>query len=615
MQECLAVSMQDDDSLLLEDDEAGVGGPIPGVDRARGAPPASRLPPWRVLVVDDDADVLLMSRVALRGVLLDDAPVDLVCVGSAQEARRLFESGAHFGAVLLDVVMERDTAGLDLVRWIRANVADTSVRIILRTGQPGTAPEASVMGAYDIHDYLSKSDTTARRLVTCVLGALRAYRDVRTIQGQRAGMRGVVDAVTALFSRSGGSAEGGTPAEPPRSASPDDAVAPSVEVLAHDVVVHLTALLSARAARVALFFRAGGQAVRLAGAADVECPPVLPPVGEAAREGARWTHALDLGAAAPLYLVVAAQELAPWDLELAQVYCGAATLAFRNASLLDAQRSWVRTLERFVPRELGRLVGREDLRALTPGECATHELSVCFVDVRGFSARTARVGGFAAFRMLNELFARLAEVVAAHGGIIDKYLGDGMLVLFPGAPERAMDAARDLQRGVRAFSCSTCGDEPLRIGIGLHWGEVVVGAVGHRDRVDLSVVSSVVNMAARVQELSRHVACDILVTDDLVARLPEAARTDVRPVLLHHLRGDDRPRRLWEAYGHHDEAQRALRRAPSDILAQATDAAAREAWDVAAGLLAGVAAEHREDPTVQALIAYADGERRARTRP
>ncbi len=150
-----------DDDALLDDDapesEALLSRPVEPIRAASAVA-------WKVLVVDDDADVLLMSRLALRGLVLEGEGVALVCVASAAEARAyLTTPDADVAVVLLDVVMEDDTAGLDLAHWIRAQVTDRSLRIVLRTGQPGSAPESSVMNAYDIHDYLAKADTTARR--------------------------------------------------------------------------------------------------------------------------------------------------------------------------------------------------------------------------------------------------------------------------------------------------------------------------------------------------------------------------------------------------------------------------------------------------------------------
>ena len=145
--------------------------------------------PWRILVVDDEPDVLRVTRLALEGLQVDGSPIELHACASAQEARRLLELHPETALVILDVVMETNEAGLALARWIRAELDDVFVRIVLRTGQAGRAPDLEVIASYDIHDYLPKAEVTRTRLVTTTTGAVRAYRDMRTIQRQRGRLR------------------------------------------------------------------------------------------------------------------------------------------------------------------------------------------------------------------------------------------------------------------------------------------------------------------------------------------------------------------------------------------------------------------------------------------
>jgi hypothetical protein len=145
---------------------------------------------------------------------------------------------------------------------------------------------------------------------------------------------------------------------------------------------------------------------------------------------------------------------------------------------------------------------------------------------------------------------------------------------------------------------------PLAIGVGLHAGEVVVGAVGHQDRIDVSVVSSVVNMAARVQDMTRTLDCGILLTDDVAARLAPHVRDGLRPMLVHRLRGDDRARVLWESFGQFDLEEQAARASATSALARATFVAADADWGTARSVLDGIA---RPDATVVALCGVIAG--------
>ncbi|CAA7621544.1 Sensor histidine kinase/response regulator [Magnetospirillum sp. LM-5] len=137
--------------------------------------------PWPILVVDDDSQVHDMTRVLLRDYSYEGRDFEVLSAFSAAEAAELLGGRSDIPVVLLDVVMETGDAGLQLVRRIRGDIGNRDIRIILRTGQPGEAPERDVVLAYDINDYKSKSELTAQKLFTSIVGGVRAWRDIVTI--------------------------------------------------------------------------------------------------------------------------------------------------------------------------------------------------------------------------------------------------------------------------------------------------------------------------------------------------------------------------------------------------------------------------------------------------
>lgn len=159
--------------------------------------------PWRVLVVDDDSHVLAMTRLALKGFEFDGRKLDLVCVSSAQTALARLKTDADFAVVLLDVVMESEEAGLQLVSSIRNDLKLSTLRIILRTGQPGNAPVHQVLRDYEINDYYHKTELSVSRLQTALLGALRSYRDMMQIERSRQSMAHIVMASRNLLTTEG----------------------------------------------------------------------------------------------------------------------------------------------------------------------------------------------------------------------------------------------------------------------------------------------------------------------------------------------------------------------------------------------------------------------------
>jgi len=156
---------------------------------------------WRVLVVDDDAEVHATTAYSLQGAEMLGRRLELAHAHSAAEALALLHHDPDFAVILLDVVMETPDAGLRLVRSIREELGLAMVRIILRTGQPGYAPELAVIRDYDINDYRTKSELTRTRLLTSLYAALRAYGHIQALETSRRGLEQIIDASAELFRR------------------------------------------------------------------------------------------------------------------------------------------------------------------------------------------------------------------------------------------------------------------------------------------------------------------------------------------------------------------------------------------------------------------------------
>lgn len=138
--------------------------------------------PWKVLIVDDDKDMHDVTEMALKRLVYENRPLLILHAFTAMEARLRLIEHPDIAIALLDVVMENDTAGLDLVKAIREDMRNDNIRLILRTGNPGKAPEESITLAYDINDYRGKTELTAQSLRTAIITALRSYQAVITIK-------------------------------------------------------------------------------------------------------------------------------------------------------------------------------------------------------------------------------------------------------------------------------------------------------------------------------------------------------------------------------------------------------------------------------------------------
>jgi signal transduction histidine kinase len=179
------MSNENDLLTLIEDDEQ-IAAPHYGA-------------PWKVAVIDDDPAVHDGTRYALYDYVLNGQKLEILSAYSAEEGRELLRTHADIAVVLLDVVMETDSAGLQLVGFIRNELKNETVRVILRTGQPGQAPERRVIVDYDINDYKAKTELTADRLFTAMTAALRSYQQIQRMVETRRGLEIIIDAAAKLF--------------------------------------------------------------------------------------------------------------------------------------------------------------------------------------------------------------------------------------------------------------------------------------------------------------------------------------------------------------------------------------------------------------------------------
>lgn len=155
---------------------------------------------WKILVVDDEPEVHAVTKLALSDFVFQEKKLEFISAHSGEEAKEIFRQHNDIAVVLLDVVMETDDAGLKVAEFIRNEANNYFTRIILRTGQPGQAPEKDVIVNYDINDYKSKTELTAQKLFTVVIATLRSYRDIISIEESRKGLEKIISASADLFS-------------------------------------------------------------------------------------------------------------------------------------------------------------------------------------------------------------------------------------------------------------------------------------------------------------------------------------------------------------------------------------------------------------------------------
>ncbi|MCP4114299.1 MAG: DUF3369 domain-containing protein [Desulfobacteraceae bacterium] len=158
-----------------------------------------KAPGWKVLIADDEDEVHTTTRLVLGDFEFEGRGLEFISAYSGAEALAVMREHRDIAVILLDVVMETNSAGLDAVKVIREELQNNLVRIILRTGQPGQAPERKVITDFDINDYKNKTEFTVQRLFTSMYTALRSYRDLTAIDKNRTGLKYIIEASGSLF--------------------------------------------------------------------------------------------------------------------------------------------------------------------------------------------------------------------------------------------------------------------------------------------------------------------------------------------------------------------------------------------------------------------------------
>jgi len=156
---------------------------------------------WKVLICDDENEVHSITKTVLRDFTFKHKKLEFISAYSAEEAYEILKEDTSISVILLDVVMESDYAGLNLVKVIRDELKNSSIRIVLRTGQPGFAPEKEVIQKYDINDYKEKTELTDVKLYTTLISALRSYKDIKTIQRSKKGLEKIIEATKDIYEK------------------------------------------------------------------------------------------------------------------------------------------------------------------------------------------------------------------------------------------------------------------------------------------------------------------------------------------------------------------------------------------------------------------------------
>lgn len=217
--------------------------------------------------------------------------------------------------------------------------------------------------------------------------------------------------------------------------------------------------------------------------------------------------------------------------------------------LNEKQRALVEASVRFVPRPFLEFLGRSDLTLVERGDSIRQNLGILFSDLRGFTSLAENREAQEIFDLLNRYLDAVVPAIHKNYGFVDKYIGDAIMALFPNQAERAVQAGIDMFHELYLFVAKD--QVPLKMGVGIHWGEVVLGTLGSKERWESTVIGDTVNLAARLEGMTKAYECPLIISDALVSALPADHSFKLRPLDLVRVKGRNAPVTIYEVIDAH----------------------------------------------------------------
>lgn len=224
--------------------------------------------------------------------------------------------------------------------------------------------------------------------------------------------------------------------------------------------------------------------------------------------------------------------------------------------ILEIQQT-VKSQERFVPQDFLKLLNKASITHVNLGEHVEKSMSVLFLDIRSFTQISDHAKAMEIFEFLNTLIRHINPAIIHHRGFIDKYIGDAIMALFAGEADDAILAAIDMLKLLKEYNEERSQEQkaPVRIGIGINTGLLVLGTVGYEERMDCTVISDTVNVASRIESQTKVLGVDILITEDTFQELKHKELFNYRSLGRVSVKGKTEPIPVYEIFNHNSEQE------------------------------------------------------------
>lgn len=264
--------------------------------------------------------------------------------------------------------------------------------------------------------------------------------------------------------------------------------------------------------------------------------------------------------------------------------------------------------ERFVPTEFLRFLGRKEVEEISLGDASQQFMSVLFSDIRSFTERSEGMTAEQNFRFLNSYLETISPNIVQHGGFVDKYIGDAIMALFPGShlavADDAVAAAIGMQARMERFNYMMLaqGNPPVTIGVGIHTGPLTLGTIGFEGRMESTVIGDTVNLASRMEGLTKYYGIGIAISETTVEHLKQPEDFCLREIDTVMVKGKAQATRIFEVYDSDPAPLRERKQETQPVFAEALEFYRQGEWTGAIDRLETLARRNGDDQVVQIYL-------------
>lgn len=268
------------------------------------------------------------------------------------------------------------------------------------------------------------------------------------------------------------------------------------------------------------------------------------------------------------------------------------------------QRTINKAISKFVPNEFLKALDKKDITEVQLGDHAEKEVTVYFSDIRAYTTLSEQMSPTENFKFVQAFNSRMGPLIKANNGFINQYLGDGMMAIFPNNSSDALEAAIQMQQSLHTYNAQRieANRQPIQIGIGMHRGSLMMGIIGDENRMDAATISDTVNTAARIESLTKHYKCNILLSESYINEIENRQLFNCRYLGQVQVMGKQQVIKIYECFDGDLPQQKTLKLTTLSLFNRAIQLYFNQSFEEAISVFENILAQNPKDKTAELFL-------------